>query len=338
MLPDRVQSALLKLGLDVQSVPWTLHAGFSGADIYRVGDLAIKKHPLDFCQRLQVIHEAQQAWASSCPWVPGLVQWPSPVGPMSRMSRTVLLDQDACWECMDWLPGCSLKSNQLVTLGTIRSVGFSLGLLHRTALTWNATLGKAGQADQRMSQRLELLEQAVRTRFQSSWMNLELWSRDDRRSAVDLELAGLLERALKVADCQASGLVQPFTALTRRAGLKHWGHGDAWRENWLFEADHVVGLVDFSQAGVRWPGFDFARAIGSMVQSQVDGWQEAWGSYTEALGQPSFTLGDVQLMHGVSTVLTLAGYLDRLSLGLVREDRAAGRLREVCRQVLDWPG
>ena len=116
-------------------------------------------------------------------------------------------------------------------------------------------------------------------------------------------------------------------------------HGDAWRGNWLFVDQSVSGLIDFSQADLRWPGFDLARALGSMIQGPMRLWMEPWESYCQALedrgSRPAFELEEAYDMHRVSSVLTLARYLGEHHLFVSPNGPSINRLREVCQQLID---
>lgn len=333
MLPVRIEADLKKLGLDVQSNSLALHAGFSGASVYRIDGYAIKRHLASSYSHLQRVHVAQQAWAVSLSgWVPRLVCWPSSMG---HVSPTILMDQGACWECMEWLHGEPIGAIDLVTPEHLRNVANALGVFHRVARNWEVSRAFADRIDQRMVQRRDLLERVVQSQFRSQCERLDSWASRSGHSASLLAFSGAIDRALRVARYTAPGYVQWIQELSRNATLKQWGHGDAWRGNWLFDRDAVCGLIDFSQADVRWPGFDFARVIGSMARWRSAGWQEAWACYVESLGEPGFTLGDCQLMHRVSMILTLVWYLDRLEMLNLEDPRVMDRIKEVCGQLID---
>jgi hypothetical protein len=98
-------------------------------------------------------------------------------------------------------------------------------------------------------------------------------------------------------------------------------------------------LIDFSQADLRWPGFDLARALGSMIQGPMRAWIDPWESYCQALSdrglRPAFRLDEAYVMHRVSSVLTLARYLGEHHLFASPNSPSISRLREVCQQLAD---
>jgi len=77
MLPIRVRKELQRLGLDLQSQSLIPQTGLSGAAVYRVGNYAIKSHPLASFDRLAILHRQQQRWAQCVQgWIPRLQAWP----------------------------------------------------------------------------------------------------------------------------------------------------------------------------------------------------------------------------------------------------------------------
>ncbi|MFN6400033.1 MAG: aminoglycoside phosphotransferase family protein [Planctomycetota bacterium] len=347
MLPNPIQVELKNLGLDVCDIPRAIQTGFSGAMVYRIGEYAIKGHPLSRLSHLQRIHWAQQRWVGEIlldpcnqgdhpTWIPGLIAWPSLLG---QSNATLLVDSDKCWECMDWKQGVAVGSIQQVTVSHVRSVGLALGQLHRIARRWPIESSVVESVDYRMIQRHELLKQAVDTEFRKQNLILLKWNSFSKDSSLSNTLLPLVIEALEVAIRVARPSVVAMKNLCCTASLKHWMHGDAWRGNWLFSGGdgegllRVSGLIDFGQAGLRWPGFDFARAIGSMGWGQSSFWQEAWESYKRILGEPGYRLEEAWLMHRVSMVLTLVAYIDRMEFGLMQDEPSMDRLREVCLQL-----
>ncbi len=87
-------------------------------------------------------------------------------------------------------------------------------------------------------------------------------------------LRNKLEWILKGLESRSVEWIRPLEQLAERvhcnaANECGWGHGDAWRGNWLFDDQQVSGLIDFGQAGFRWKGFDFARLFGSLISDTV---------------------------------------------------------------------
>jgi Ser/Thr protein kinase RdoA (MazF antagonist) len=240
---------------------------------------------------------------------------------------------------MDWKQGVALGSIQQVTVSHLRSVGLALGQLHRIAKRWPIESSIVESVDYRMIHRHESLQQVVDTEFRKQQRILLKWNSFSKDSSPSESLLPLVIEALEAAIRVARPSVVAMKNLCCTASLRHWMHGDAWRGNWLFSGSEnegllrVSGLIDFGQAGFRWPGFDFARAIGSMGWGQNTFWQEAWESYCQVLGETEYSLEEAMLMHRVSMVLTLVAYIDRMELGLMQDESAMDRLREVCLQL-----
>lgn len=342
MLPACIRDELKNLGLDVQHEYAAIQAGLSGARVYRVGDYAIKQHPFSSLQRLARIHQYQKRWADSVPnLVPGLISWP---GSLRHTIPTVLVVADneqtsaqGCWECIRWMPGESIGRIEQVGFEQVRAVASALGLLHRHSRHWRCSFDASDLGDQRMLQRERLLQQLLHTRLSSQHRVLDRLALRPKRSALNSNfddqfsdaLIDCLRLALGVAMQIAITSQQAMQKLCQATRLRYPIHGDAWRGNWLFEGARVRGLIDFSQSDIRWPGFDFSRAIGTMVLSDRLLWNEAWSSYCEVLGDPGYQLDEAILMHRVSTVLTLISYIDRLGQNETIEPQARIRIEEI---------
>ena len=349
MLPTCVLEDLNELGLDVQSDALTPQAGLSGAEVYRIGGYCVKGHSWASLSRLVTLHRAQKRWSESLDadsldgaslnCVPRLLAWPRSLG--SSCPTVLVVNQSArdskdgrdihsCWECMEWMEGESIASIAEVTCEQIRSVACSLGRLHRVARRWSAHAQAESNFDERMADRNRLLRQLVQSGFQLQRRRLKTL---EMRTELS-RFVSMAEEALGCAERIATASLGAMQRLAHRDGPRHWVHGDAWRGNWLFRGERVSGLIDFSQAAVRWPGFDFARAIGSMALSDdTSRWQDAWEHYCRALGDPGYLLDEAILMHRVSMVLTLCWYLEHPPWHEGANDPSLDRLQEVCRQL-----
>lgn len=344
MLPACIREKLKELGLDVQHDCAAIQAGLSGAKVYRVGDYAIKQHPLSSLQRLARIHQYQKRWADSVPsLVPGLVSWP---GSLRHANSTVLVVADnehpsaqGCWECIKWIPGESISRIEQVGIEQVRAVANALGLLHRHSRHWHSNFDASDLGDDRMLERERLFQQLLQTRLISQHRVLDRFATRPKGSALNINLndefsdafIDCLKYALGLAMRIAMDSQQAMQKLCQATRLRYPIHGDAWRGNWLFDGSRVRGLIDFSQSDIRWPGFDFSRAIGTMVLSDRMLWNEAWNNYCEILGQPGYRLDEAILMHKVSTVLTLVSYIDRMGQNETIEPQARVRIEEICK-------
>ena len=344
MLPVCIREQLKDLGLDVHQKCAAIQAGLSGASVYRVGDYAIKQHPLSSLQCLTRIHQYQKRWADSVPsLVPGLVSWP---GSLRHAIPTVLVIADnehpsaqGCWECIKWMPGDSIARIEQVGIEQVLAVAHALGLLHRHSRHLHSNFDASDLGDERMLQRERLFQQLLHTRLSSQHRVLDRLATRPKRSALNNNFLDefsdafidCLRFALGVAMRIAIDSQRAMQKLCQATKLRYPIHGDAWRGNWLFHGFRVSGLIDFSQSDIRWPGFDFSRAIGTMVLSDRLLWNEAWGSYCEVLGDPGYQLDEAMLMHRVSTVLTLVSYIDRIGRNEAIGLQERVRIEEVCK-------
>ncbi len=353
MLPIRVRKDLQQLGLDLQSQSLIPQTGLSGAAVYRVGNYAIKSHSLASFDRLANLHRQQHRWAQSVQgWIPRVWSWPSLI---DSQTPTVLIAEPesttlpnshplySCWECIDWMPGIGLDTIQQVTPRHQSAVAYALGTLHAignlhtpTHPPRNTSNGSQHKSnDERLTQRYRLLQELLQSNFQQQHRDLDRL----RTQPIPLELLAKIQTALHSAKRIAHDSHRAIHKLASQSPRTHWMHGDAWRGNWLFVDQSVSGLIDFSQADLRWPGFDLARALGSMIQGPMQAWIDPWESYCQALSdrglQPAFRLDEAYVMHRVSSVLTLARYLGEHHLLASPNSPSISRLREVCQQLAD---
>ena len=353
MLPIRVRKDLQRLGLDLQSQSLIPQTGLSGAAVYRVGNYAIKSHPLASFDHLANLHQQQQRWAQSVQsWIPRVWSWPSLI---DSPAPTVLIAEPeptphpnphslySCWECIDWMPGIGLETIQEITPGHQSAVAYALGTLHAignlhtpTHPPKNTSNGYQHKSiDDRLTQRYRLLQELLQSNFQQPHRDLDRL----RTQSIPQELLAKIQTALHSAKRIAHDSHRAIHKIATQNPRSHWMHGDAWRGNWLFVDQSVSGLIDFSQADFRWPGFDLARALGSMIQGPMGLWMEPWESYCQALAdrgsRPAFALEEAYDMHRVSSVLTLTRYLGEQHLFVSPNGPSINRLREVCQQLID---
>ena len=342
MLPVCIRDDLKELGLDVPQDSVRIQAGLSGASVYRVGEYAIKRHPLSHLGRLGRIHQYQKRWADAFPnWIPRLVAWPSS---WRQAIQTILVLDDGtpqgqgCWECLEWMPGESIVKIEQVRIEHVQAVARALGLLHRHS-KHGCSISEASSAfDERLHQRDRLLQQLLESQFRSPQMSLDQIARHSKVNSISDQWIDRLRVSLGTARLIAFESDRAMQKLCGSTTLRYPIHGDSWRGNWLFEGMNVSGLIDFSQADIRWPGFDFSRAIGTMALSNRTLWNEAWNSYCEVLGEAGYRLDEAILMHRVSTILTLVSYIDRLGRFEAIEPVAWVRIEEICRDLSNRNG
>ena len=298
---------------------------------------AIKRSPSESADKLRSIHRYLQ-WLTRQPGldlvsvgpirrsiVPRLIAWPIP---SSDQTPTLLVvaapHRDAalegsCWEWIEWRDGQPLPSIDDVNANQLTAVARTLGTLHRVSREWSPYSNQSpSSGDHRFQQRVDRLKLGIQTRFRLQQEAIESLTRTTPGA-----LCELLGRGLSLAIEQAPLLESPLMELHRQNKDSHWCHGDAWRGNWLFRGRELVGLIDFAQADVYWPGFDVARAFGSMIaprgrgksssnsDSQSTKWEEAWDSYRHAHPNSELNLDEIRLMHRVSTLLSLVNYIDQ---------------------------
>lgn len=313
-------------------------ASFSGASLFRI---TLPSTPTDLTLALKLtanldplrtkqIHRFQHsmhrelgAWIS-CPidWTQPLNQAPSPI---NAPSNTLLRDpKSGSWELMHWLPGTVIPHVGLASQPQILSLATHLARFHRSAQHYTHHSPFTARHDHRLRDRLERLLAATQDKFAKQ--RAQLSSIASKSSHLDVhKCAQAIERCQQIA----SATLRPLQSLEQRIRNSpekfcFWGHGDAWRGNWLFADDQITGLLDFAQADCRWQGFDFARAFGSLLleadyspanasSTYANGeaaWFSAWNAYTAEFPSPSFCLNDARCMHYVSTVLTFCIFLD----------------------------
>lgn len=358
---------------------------FSGAPIYRItlatdqGDVAfaLKYSPNLDRNRITQIHHFQRTLHRQLgPWVSCPIDWSKPIAnphrhvapPFDDPSNTALLDttlldptlldpKSGIWELMPWLPGSSIPRVGLASEPQILSLSCRLGQLHRTAQDFSQhsltqlpepNWPGSSWSDPRLCDRIERLQNLVKSKFAKQKAQIAAVA----AKAPELDLPNYIETLERCQNIATVSLI-PIQALEKRvrnAPNQHcsWGHGDAWRGNWLFDEDHVSGLLDFAQADYRWQGFDFARAIGSLLfetkptPSSIGRptivshatWNSAWNAYITENTSPRFHLEDALQMHRISTILTLCNLLAHCELNPTDSQRL-DRLKEILDMVKD---
>jgi hypothetical protein len=354
---------------------------------------ALKYSPNLDPNRTSQIHHFQRAlhWELG-PWISCPIAWSKPLANLHKhfaspfedpsnttllnttllnttLLNTILLDPNSgIWELMPWLPGTSIPRVGLASEPQILSLSRRLGQLHRAAQDFSLhSLTPSPEpkwlvsswSDPRLCDRLERLQILVKNKFAKQKAQVAAIA----AKAPELDLLKTIE-ALERCQSIATQSLLPLQALeqqVRNAPNQHcsWGHGDAWRGNWLFETDHVSGLLDFAQADYRWQGFDFARAIGSLLLESKStpsmstpsmstpsnssrqtlvahaAWNSAWNAYIAENPSPLFHLEDALQMHRISTVLTLCNLLTHCELDPADSQRL-DRLQEILDMVTDF--
>lgn len=309
---------------------------FSGASLFRITlpstDLtfALKLTPNLDPKRTNQIHRFQQAMHSELgAWISYPIDWTQPLNqvpsPINAPSSSLLRDpKSGTWELMHWLPGAIIPYVGLASQSQILSLARHLARFHHAAQHYTHHSPPTYRHDHRLRDRLDRLLAATQNKFAKQ--RSQLSNIASKSSHLDLHKC-----AQAIEHCQqiASATLRPLQSLEQRIRNSpekfcFWGHGDAWRGNWLFVGDQVTGLLDFAQADCRWQGFDFARALGSLLletdqaptstsstyASGESAWNSAWDAYTAEFPSPSFCLNDARCMHYVSTVLTFCIFLD----------------------------
>jgi Ser/Thr protein kinase RdoA (MazF antagonist) len=288
---------------------------------------------------------------------------------------TILIDEDGiCWEWMRWLPGSVIARVGEVNEQQLRSVARCLGAVHRESsqsLTKKETIafGRLSETrDTRMEDRVLRLRRVAKDGWSKAKAQGAKLAREVAQGLVPTQGSKLindlkpeesfafrgevlrtkLEWIFNGIESRSVEWIRPLERLAERvdrnaASECSWGHGDAWRGNWLFDHQQVSGLIDFGQAGFRWKGFDFARLVGSLISdtnqlpsrssaSVSHAWDFAWEVYCGEHPTPGYRLEDAILMHRISTILTLELLLDRIDQsGVSRFD--FDRLEEIVEMI-----
>lgn len=114
---------------------------------------------------------------------------------------------------------------------------------------------------------------------------------------------------------------------------------DPWHDHWLFEEDRLTGLIDYGAAHIDHPAVDLARALGSLVGDDAEGWRVGLAAYRSVR---FFSTEDEDLTRALDvtgTILGAANWLKRLyHQRQVFEDRhaVAERLSWLVRRMEGW--
>lgn len=99
----------------------------------------------------------------------------------------------------------------------------------------------------------------------------------------------------------------------------HWIIRDLWKENLLVDASEKwIHTVDIGASRIDWPGFDFARLVGSLPVADRslrvdDTWQDLVDLYREANPHSNLCSGtDLRLLHEASTAISIAYWCRRI--------------------------
>lgn len=307
---------------------------------------------------LQQIHRYQRHLSLKLgSWVSSPLSWRT--GELDETDTILIDDDEICWEWMRWLPGSVIARVGEVNEQQLRSVARCLGAVHRESsqsLTKKETIafGRLSETrDTRMEDRVLRLRRVAKdgwgkTKSQGAKLarNLAQGLISSQGSELIRDISSnehfafrsevlrtKLEWIFHGIESRSVEWIRPLEQLAERvqrntASECSWGHGDAWRGNWLFEGQQVSGLIDFGQAGFRWKGFDFARLFGSLISETIQlprgssasvshAWEIAWEVYCGEHPTPGYRLEDAILMHRISTILTLELLLDRINQSAV---------------------
>lgn len=213
---------------------------------------------------------------------------PSPIE--SKAWETLVEFEGGYWELAPWLAGES-DFEEHPTRERLEAMCHSLAVLHLEAATLEVPQQNI-HSDQRAK---ELAELARSLDAEKLLVNHE-----------QLDLPANVSRSLRLG----IALVQGQAArLPSGPTYEQWIWGDAWHHNFLFEDDHVVGLVDFATVRVDTPLADLARLLGSSTADHPDWWQAGLESYADV--RPLSTTDRELTRHlgDVGTVVSLGNWL-----------------------------
>jgi Ser/Thr protein kinase RdoA (MazF antagonist) len=252
--------------------------GGSGARLWRfesgIGPLVARAWPPDGPGRVSLtqIH----SWLAS---VADLDFVPVPLA--TRDGRTLVEIDDRLWEVTPWCRGSS-DPRRPPSVGRLRAAFAGLAAFHQR-LAFSATLGPSPG----LGARLDEAEGLLRSELGRIRQVLTNSPADPTR-----------DTAIRWETLARDGLPSVATRLRREApaaiGLQPVLR-DARPDHFLFDGDHLTGLIDFGAMGVDAPAADLARLLGEWTGRDLVARSGALEAYTanRTLGPSEVELIDV---------------------------------------------
>lgn len=236
--------------------------------------------------------------------IPTVVNWPN--------GSPVLQADDDHWTIETWLDGepfapsifgeDTLESSFGAIAEAVihlHAVGRERGLRHEPS----RSLGYRAAMMQRWVDRTQPATAAVSRRFH-----------EQAAHAPGMPIQYLNALANETAQrLVAMGSCEWLVRMSEQARPQHWTIRDLWSGNLLWQANHIVGIVDFGAAAIEWPGIELVRLAGSLLppgDPRIDGWLDAYRASLPT-GMPlGMTNEDFHRLDACAAWLAIAQWLE----------------------------
>jgi Ser/Thr protein kinase RdoA (MazF antagonist) len=322
---DCVRQVLGQFGIEPEVVTHLgSHAGFSGADLWRVkapaGDWCLKAWPINFeIEQLRHAHWLMRQGRSA-----GLDYVPAPHD--SADGSGCVRTTGHIWDLATWQPG---RADFHVRPSENRLVAACLALadLHRA---WKPVKPTSG-ALPAIRRRLTAADQ-WHSLVQSGWQP-EFAAGDDDTIAIWAERAWV---------------VLGFTARRIPKWLNAWIDVrlplqpclcDLWHDHILFTNDDVTGVVDYGSAKTDHVAVDLARLLGSLVEDDLALRNAGLDAYDREAGLSSEERAVVDVLDRTGAIVSLMNWLRWVYLDkrdFAGDDRVGARIAGLVRRVESW--
>jgi homoserine kinase type II len=217
------------------------------------------------------------------------------------------------WHLETWMPGRADSRGQ----PTSRRVKEACRVLAQLHLVWQRGRAPTPAICPAVVRRL---------RFLSDW-------RIPPRQVND---SAAVQRALRLLPRWIERLPQQLQAWTQRLTSVQPCLCDPWREHFLYEGDRLTGLIDFGALRLDAPAVDLARALGSLVEDDAEGWRIGLEAYRSVRPFSATEEGLARALDRSGTVLGAANWLLRLQSPDVERAAAEERLITLLARLERW--
>jgi homoserine kinase type II len=292
------------------------HGGFSGANLWRIGDAVCLRASAPSADRSHLVAAHRLMLAAredGLRFVPAVFA--------IRDGSTIVEHAGRVWELMEWMPGRASYQEAPSRL-KLQSACTALGRLHRC---W-----------QRFAETKPQLIPSV-------------WRRLRESAALPLNeiVTDPLDPAAAAVDRAKRALPRWLQQLPAKL-LPFWSRSyarlqpclcDVWHDNLLFEGDRLTGLVDYAAVKSDHVAVDLARMLGSLVEDDEDGWREGLVAYSRQRPLSEQDEALARVLDVTGTIVGAANWVRWLSdPRRAFEDReaAARRLEKLLARIERW--